>query len=130
MFEEFLFNYQLPIMELFGRVTYGCCETLDTKFDVLKRLPNLTKVLAGPRSDPANYPEANGKQCVISWRPITTIIASEKFNEDAQREQIREGVEKLKGCNIEVHMHEPMTVKGDLDRVKTWVRLVREETAS
>lgn len=128
MFEEFLFNYQLPIMELFGRVTYGCCETLDTKLDVLKRLPNMKKILSGPRSDPAWYPETYGKQCVISWRPITTIIASEKFNEDAQRKQLREGMAKLKGCNIEVHMHEPMTVQGDLERIKTWVRLAREES--
>lgn len=128
MFEEFLFNYQLPIMELFGRVAYGCCETLDNKLDVLKRIPNMKKILSGPLSDPACYPEAFGKQCVISWRPVTTIIASENFNEDAQREQLREGVAKLEGCNIEVHMHEPMSVQGDLNRVKTWVRLAREET--
>jgi len=127
MFEEFLFNYQFPIMELFGRVAYGCCETLDTKLDVLKRLPNMRKILSGPRSDPACYPETYGKQCVISWRPVTTIIASEHFNEDAQHKQIREGLAKLSGCNIEVHMHEPMTVQGELERVKTWVRIAREE---
>lgn len=128
MFEEFLLDYQLPIMELFGKVTYGCCETLDTKLDALKRIPNLTKILSGPLSDPACYPETFGDKCVISWRPVTTIIASEKFDEDKQRKQIREGFQKLKGCNIEVHMHEPMTVQGDLERVRTWVKIAREET--
>jgi hypothetical protein len=127
MFEEFLFNYQLPIMELFGRVTYGCCESLDTKLDVLKRIPNLSKIVSGPRSDPACFPDCYGDTCVISWRPVTTIIASEQFNEDAQRHQIREGLAKLEGCNIEVHLHEPMTVQGDLARIRRWVEIVREE---
>ncbi len=127
MFEEFLLNYQLPIMEKFGRVVYGCCETLDTKLDVLKKVPNMTKVLSGPRSDPAFYPEAYGDKCVISWRPVTTIIASEQFNEEAQRKQLREGLAKLRGCNIEVFLHEPMTVHGDLERVRTWVKIAREE---
>lgn len=128
MFEEFLFNYQLPIMELFGRVTYGCCETLDQKFNVLKRLPNLTKIVSGPRSDPACYPKAFGDRCVISWRPVSAIVAAERFDEDAQRRQLREGLAKLEGCNVEVHMHEPMTVRGELGRVKRWIQIAREET--
>jgi hypothetical protein len=88
----------------------------------------MTKILAGPRADPALYPEAFGDQCVISWRPVATPIASEHFNHDVQRQQIRGGLAKLHGCNIEVHMHEPMAVQGELDRVREWVRIVREET--
>jgi len=130
MHEEFLLDYQMPIMELFGRIAYGCCETLDAKLDILKKIPNMTKVLSGPRSDPACYPEAVGDRCVISWRPVGSIVAAERFDEEAQRAQLREGLAKLKGCNVEVHMHEPMTVQGDLERVFTWVRLAREEAES
>lgn len=128
MFEEFCFNYQLPLMELFGRMAYGCCETLDTKLEVLKRMSNLTKILSGPRSDPACYPEAFGDSCVISWRPVASIVAGEHFNEAAQRRQLREGLAKLKDCNVEIFMHEPMTVQGELDRVHRWVTIAREET--
>ena len=127
MHKEFLLDYQMPILELFGRVTYGCCETLDRKLDMLKEIPNLTKVLSGPRSDPAPYPEAFGDRCVISWRPIASLIALPRFDEAAQRRQLREGFEKLKGCQVEVHLHEPMSVAGDLSRLRTWVRIAREE---
>jgi len=127
MFEQFLLNYQLPILGRFGRIAYGCCETLDTKLDVLGKIPNMTKVLSGPLSDPARYPEKFGDRCVISWRPVGSIIAAEHFNEEAQRKQLREGLAKLAGCNIEVHMHEPMSVQGDLERVRTWVRIAKEE---
>jgi len=67
---------------------------------------------------------------VISWRPIGSIITAEHFDEELQRKQLREGIEKLKGCNIEIHMHEPMTVHGDFDRIHSWVRIAREEANS
>jgi len=127
MHEEFLLNYQLPILELFGRIAYGCCETLDTKLDILSRVPNMTKVLSGPRSDPAHYPDKVGSRCVISWRPVASIIAAERFNEELQRKQLREGLAKLRGCNVEVHLHEPMTVHGDIDRIAVWARIAKEE---
>mgnify|MGYP006419637019 CR=1 FL=1 len=127
MHREFLLEYQLPILELFGRIAYGCCETLDNKLDILSVIPNMTKILSGPLSDPACYPERVGDRCVISWRPVASIIASERFDEQAQRQQLREGLAKLRGCQVEVHMHEPMSVQGDLSRIHTWVRIAREE---
>lgn len=127
MHKEFLLEYQLPILALFGRVTYGCCETLDCKLEILKDIPNLTKILSGPRSDPAGYPEAFGDTCVISWRPIASLIGHSTFDEEAQRRHLREGLEKLKGCQVEVHLHEPMSVAGDLSRVRSWARIAREE---
>jgi hypothetical protein len=127
MHKEFLLDYQLPILELFGRVTYGCCETLDTKLDILAGMANLSKIASGPRSDPARYPEKFGHRCVISWRPVSTIIALKQFDEEAQGRQLREGLAKLKGCHVEVHMHEPMTVHSDTKRISRWVELALRE---
>ena len=126
-FEEFLFSYQVPIMELFGKVNYGCCETLDTKLELMHKIPNLGKILSGPRSDPALYPEEFGDDCVISWRPIASSIALPSFDENAQREQLRDGLEKLRGCQVEVHMHEPMTVQNDISRISRWAEIARQE---
>jgi hypothetical protein len=125
--KEFLLDYQMPIMERFGRITYGCCDTLDTKLDIVRTIPNLAKVVAGPRSDPARYPEQFGNDCVISWRPIANIISQPSFDEALQRRQLREGFDKLRDCRVEVHMHEPMTVQGKIDRISTWARIAREE---
>lgn len=127
MFEEFLFNYQRPILDLFGRVSYGCCDTLETKMDVLSQLPNLSKITAGPLADPARYPERFGNRAVISWRPVTTLMVSDTLNEDALRRQFREGLDKLKGCHVELHMHDLMTVRGDIPRIFRWAEIAREE---
>ena len=125
--KEFLLNYQMPIMELYGKVNYGCCDTLDTKLDIMRTIPNLGKILSGPISDPAHYPAKFGGDCVISWRPIANIIVQPSFDEDAQRRQLREGLEKLKGCQVEIHMHEPMTVQNDISRISKWSDIAVQE---
>lgn len=125
--EEFLLSYQMPIMELFGKVNYGCCETLDTKRDILRRIPNLNKILSGPRSDPALYPERFGHDCIISWRPLASIISWPSFDEERQRRQVREGLEKLRGCQVELYMHEPMTVQNDIARISRWAEIAVQE---
>ena len=127
MFQEFLLDYQRPILDLFGRVSYGCCDTLDNKLHVLSDIPHLTKITAGPLADPARYPEVFGDRAVISWRPGPALMAGENFNEQAQRQQFREGFEKLKGCQVELHLHDLMTVRGDVSRIFSWVRIAREE---
>ncbi|MDT8390602.1 MAG: hypothetical protein RRC34_08865 [Lentisphaeria bacterium] len=129
MFEEFLLDYQRPILELFGRVSYGCCDTLDRKLDSLARLPNLTKITAGPLADPARYPEPFGDRAVISWRPLTTLMVSDQLDEEALRKLFRDGFDKLKGCQVELHMHDLMTIRGDIPRVFRWARIAMEEAS-
>ena len=41
MWEEFLLNYQKPIIEMFGLCGYGCCENLTHKIDGVLSIPNL-----------------------------------------------------------------------------------------
>ena len=125
--EEFLLNYQLPIMQLFGKVNYGCCDTLDTKLELMSKIPNLGKILSGPLSDPALYPEKFGNHCVISWLPIANIITQQSFDEDAQRKQLRDGLEKTRGYRVEVHMHEPITVQNDVSRISRWAKIALQE---
>lgn len=127
MFEEFLLNYQRPILKLFGRISYGCCDTLDTKLGALSSLSNLGKITIGPLADPSRYPECFGNRAVLSWRPVPSLLAGERFNAELQRKRIREGFEALRGCQIELHLHDAMTMRGDPDRLHQWTRIAREE---
>jgi hypothetical protein len=49
------------------------------------------------------------------------------FDPDRVRALLRDGLEKTRGCAVEVHLHEPMTVEGDLSRVSRWAAIAREE---
>jgi hypothetical protein len=48
LFEEFVFPYQLSIGERFGKTYYGCCEPLNNRWDIVKRIPNLARVAVSP----------------------------------------------------------------------------------
>ena len=125
--KEFLLDYQLPITQLFGKVTYGCCETLDTKLDILNEIPNLYKVLAGPLADVSAYPGKIPKNYLISWRPNAAPMVCRGFDPDNVRAIIRDGLEKTRGCPVVIHLHEPMTVEGDISRVAKWAEITVQE---
>jgi hypothetical protein len=48
MFAEFIFPYQLPIIEKFGLNCYGCCEPLNRRWPVVKQIPRLRRVSMSP----------------------------------------------------------------------------------
>ena len=120
-------NYQLPIMELFGLVNYGCCETLDNKIDMLRKIPNLRRILVGPRADLKRSAEQIGRDYCISWRPNPAAMVSQGFDADNVRKLIRQALQDGKGCNVEIVLKELLTVEGDLSRLFKWAEIVREE---
>ncbi|MHC4886033.1 MAG: uroporphyrinogen decarboxylase/cobalamine-independent methonine synthase family protein, partial [Planctomycetota bacterium] len=69
MHDEFLLQYQLPILKRFGRVAYGCCEDLTRKIDMLRQIPNLRRIAVAPVADIRKCSEAIGTDYVMSYRP-------------------------------------------------------------
>ena len=127
MHEEFLLNYQMPIMEKFGLVNYGCCETLDHKIDILRKIPNLRRICVGPTANLKNCADQIGKDYIVSWRPNPATMVSSGFDPDNIRKIIRQALKDSRGCSIEVMLKELMTVEGDLSRLFKWTEIANEE---
>jgi len=127
--EEFLLQYQMPIMARFGLVNYGCCETLDNKVDMLRQIPNLRRILMGPRADIARGCRQVGHDYVVSWRPNPAMVAS-GFDAGAVRETIRSGfaAATAAGCNIEIMLKEMMTIENDISRLFNWTEIAMQES--
>jgi hypothetical protein len=127
--EEFLLRYQMPIMARFGLVNYGCCETLDNKVDILRKIPNLRRILMGPRADLSRGCRQIGRDYVVSWRPNPAMVSA-GFDEAAIRSQIRQGFADASaaGCNIEIMLKEMMTVQNDLSRLFRWTEIAMRES--
>jgi len=127
--EEFLLQYQMPIMSRFGLVNYGCCETLDNKVDMLRKIPNLRRILMGPRADLARGCEKIGRDYVVSWRPNPAMVSA-GFDAAAIRSFIRQGFSAAAaaGCNIEIMLKEMMTVQNDLTRLFRWTEIAMRES--
>ena len=128
-FEEFLLNYQIPILKKFGLTAYGCCEDMTQKIDVIKKIPNLRRIAVTPWSDIEICSEKIGKDHVLSYRPNPSEMISKEFDESYIRSYLRKDFEILKKSNniFDITLKDVETVHNKPKNVLRWVEIVREE---
>ncbi len=126
-FEEFLFRYQKPIMELFAHITYGCCENLTDKIDILRTLENLHTIAVTPSADVERCAKQIGEDYIVSWRPNPTDTVSAEFNEEKIRNLLKRYMESLNGCYAHLMLKDVETVGGDPGRIKSFFDMARDE---
>lgn len=126
-FEEFVFPYQLSIVESFGRTYYGCCEPLHGRWHIVKRIPNLARVSVSPWADQTLMAEALGRDYVFSRKPNPTPISTERFDEDAIRADLRKTLDVAGRCRLEIIMKDVHTLNNEPQRLARWVQIAREE---
>lgn len=129
MYEEFLLNYQLPIMDKYGLVSYGCCESLDRKIELLRKIPNLRSICIGPTANLKNAAEQIKTDYIISWRP-SPMMLSHYYSLDNCRQIIRQGLRDSKGCHIHIMLKEFMTLENDFNRLPEFTKMALEEVNS
>lgn len=129
MFEEFIFPYQLSIAEQFGRCYYGCCEPVNNRWHILKRLPHLARISVSPWADQAFMAKELGRNYVFSRKPNPAMISTTRFDEEAVRADIRQTLDAAKGCRLEIIMKDVHTLNNEPERLARWVQLAREEIA-
>jgi len=124
--DEFLYQYQLPIMEQFGLTHYGCCEDLTKKIDMLRQAKNLRSIAVTPVANLAECVEQIGTDYVISWRPNPADMVCTAWDEDRIRRIIGEGLRAARGTHLHIYLKDVETVQGDPSRLARWVAIVRE----
>ena len=126
-FEEFVFQYQLPLQERFGLNCYGCCEPLDPRWHVIKRIPRLRRVSVSPWADQEKMAAFLGRDYVFSRKAPPSLIAVPHPEEESVRADLRGTLEKARGCVLEIIMKDNHTLGGNPDNLVQWVRMAREE---
>jgi len=127
MHDEFVLQYQKPIMERFGLISYGCCEDLSDKIDMLRSIKNLRVIGVAPSADVKKCAEQIGRDYVMSYRPNPAPVCA-GFSENQIRHEIREGLAASKGCNVHIQLKDISTVQGDPTRLKKWTDIARQES--
>ena len=128
MHDEFLLQYQLPILKHFGLVAYGCCEDLTHKIDMLRQIPNLRRIAVSPFANVVRCAEQIGDRYVLSYRPSPADMVGYGFDEPRIRQILRRDLEacRANGCHVDITLKDVETVQSDCTRVQQWVRVVRE----
>lgn len=126
---EFAVEHDLQWLSRFGLTYYGCCEPLDGKAEVLRRIPNLRKVSVSPWCDSARAVEQLGGDYVLSRKPNPAVFATTAYDPAEAERSLREFLDKADGCHTEIIMKDISTVKYDPRRLWDWekmaMRLVR-----
>jgi len=123
---EFALRHELRWLERWGLSYYGCCEPLDRKGGLLRRIPNLRKVSMSPKADPARGAEALGRQYVYSMKPNPAILAEDAWRPGQARRELKETLAKTRGCNVEIIMKDISTVRYQPQRLWEWTRMAME----
>ncbi len=131
LFEEFVFAYQLPILERFGLNIYGCCEPLDKRWDIIKRIPRLRKVTVSPWSDVHKMAEKLGRDYIYCRKVNPAPVSTPEMDEEGVRATLRDTFTATyrHHCPAEVLLRDLVTVSWKPSRVIRWTQVAREEAA-
>ncbi len=128
-FHDFLLQYQLPILEKFGLVAYGCCEDLTDKIDHLRKIKHLRRIAVSPFADLASCAAQIGTDYILSWRPDPATMISYGLDEDFVRKTMRSSfaIFKEQGNYFDITLKDVETISGQAPNVAKWTRIVKEE---
>jgi len=128
MHEEFLLQYQKPIVEQFGLVTYGCCEDLSRKIDMLRQLRNLRVIAVSPMigfDGLARCVGQIGTDYVVSWRPSPADCICNSWNPERVERILRTGLELTRGTRRHIDLKDIQTVQDDPSRIRKFCDIAR-----
>ncbi len=125
---DFAIAHDMRWLERWGMTYYGCCEPLDGKMDILRRIPNLRKISVTPWCDTKRAIEEIGADYVMSRKPSPAILAEDIWNPARARQQIRDFLESTEGeCHVELIMKDISTVRYEPRRLWEWATIAMEE---
>ena len=127
MFAEFIFPYQVPLLDRFGLNCYGCCEPVDKRWEWVRQIPRLRRVSVCAWADPAVMGEYLGREYILSWKPSPTMLARPQLDEAEVRESLRGFLVATRGNIVELMMKDNHTLGGGPSNAVRWVELAREE---
>lgn len=132
MFEEFIWPYQQKLMNRYGLISYGCCEPMDKRFDIVKSAPNLRRVSVSPWANRSILAEKLGQNYIYSFKPSPSPLALSTLDEDIVRKELKDALIITKANNniVEIIMKDNHTLGSNPRNLTRWAEIAREEIES
>ena len=114
--------YITRMAEPFGMLYYGCCDRLDDRLDLVKRIPNVRKVSCSPWSIREAFAEKIGPKLVMSNKPSPALLVDSSLDIDAiSADLIRtRDAAKAHNVNLEFILKDISTIHYQPQRLTDW----------
>lgn len=125
MYQEFELDYSRRWFERFGLVYYGCCDPLDNKMDIVRKIPNLRKVSMSPWVNVEKGAEGIGRDFVFSRKPSPAFLATKDWDPAVVESDLVEtrDICRKYGCPLEFILKDVSTVCYKPQRLWEWSRI-------
>jgi hypothetical protein len=120
---EFALKHDLPWLSLWGLIYYGCCEPLDFKLDLLRRIPNLRKISMNYRIKLNRAVQNVADKYVFSYKPNPAVFAGDNWHPEEARRELTTVLERARGCHVEIIMKDISTVRYQPQRLWEWAAI-------
>ncbi len=129
--EEFECAYMKRVFPHFKHIYYGCCDRLDDRMEIVSRLPNVRKISCSPWSNREAFAEKLPKHIIMSNKPSPAMLATESFDEDAIRSDLRRTIlaARQNGVQLEMILKDISTVRYHPERLWRFSEIALEECA-
>jgi hypothetical protein len=126
--EEFEVPYISRLTKYFGNFYYGCCERLDDRLEIIKKIPNVTKISCSPWSDAKAFAEKIGKKIIMSIKPDPAKLAGPQADmEGCEKElQTKRAYVRYNGVNAEIILKNLSTINGNAQRLTDWSKMAMQ----
>ncbi len=125
MHEEFDIEYMKKTMEYCGLAYYGCCEPLDTKIDIVEKIPNLRKISITPWADVNVAAEVINGKYVIASKPNPSAVAVNALDKDNLKQEIKTILKACSknNCTVELTLKDISTTCGNPNNIIEWEKI-------
>lgn len=122
---EFAIEHDMRWLSRWGLIYYGCCEPLDGKIHILKRISRLRKVSVSPWNNLPRMFAGLGPDYVASVKPNPACFLDDGWNEDAVLAGLKGTLRMAKetGTPVEFIMKDISTVRRHPERLWKWSEL-------
>ena len=120
---EFAVKHDLRWLKKWGLTYYGCCEPLDKKMDVLRKIPNLRKVSMSPWINIDNAVKEVGTDYVFSYKFNPAFLAETDWDTARVEKELELILDKTKGCLVEVILKDISTTRYQPQRLADYAKI-------
>jgi len=121
---EFAVEHDLKWLSRWGLSYYGCCEPIDKKMHILRRIPNLRKITVSPWCNSEKAINEIGSDYVMSRKPSPSIFAERVWSPEGAENELGDFMKKTDGkCHVELIMKDISTVLYQPQRLWEWEKI-------